>query len=165
MNSFNKVYNWKNIYSYPFSREIQFFFVLGDTNIYTLSKDDFEALKKYLISKNIETMFICSGEDKNEFYVKDFKYEEYFEKYFSNIKDHFISWWENAWIAMSEESFWLVWWDLEFLKFIISEVWEEKIAERFSKFIVEWDAWKINTWASGLLNRENFLDLQWEEKI
>ena len=157
MNNFSKVYNWEDIYSYPFTEEIQSFFVLGNTNVYTLSKEDFETFKKYLVFKNIETLTIVSSGSENKFSIKNLNYEEYFEKYFSNIKDHFIFWWESAWIAMSEESFWLIWGNLEFLKFMICEIWEEKLSERFTNFIVEWDAWKVNTWASKLINRENFL--------
>lgn len=159
MNNINRVFTWISIYQYPFTTEVQNFFILWSTNIYTLWEEDFEAFKKYLIYKNISTVTILSWENKIEYFVKDFLYKDYFETYFSNVKDHFLFWWEIAWIAMSEESFWIVWGNEEFLKFMINEIWEEKLANRLTNFIIEWNARKVETWASSLLNRENIIDV------
>lgn len=159
MENYNEVFNWKDIYSYPFTEKVEYFFVLWYTFTSLLEEIDFNTLKKYLISKSINNINIITDNNLHNIDVEGLNYKEYQEKIFNFKKNYNIFWWTSNSISMSIDGFWLIWWDLEFIKFMIREIWQEELIERFKEFLIEWDWRKIDTWASGLINRKNCIDL------
>lgn len=159
MLKYNTVFNWNSIYEYPFSNQIEAFFIIWWNNINILRENDFNILLNYF---KINKIINISVENKwfiNTFDVKNFNYELYKNTYLWKW-NHNIFWWKNQWIALSEEFFWLIWWDKDFIDFMVKNIWVDDLIERLHSFMNEWESSKKWNWSYNLLNKTNIIEFK-----
>ena len=159
MYNYEKIFNGKSIYLYPFTKEVDYFTILWWTNINILSEDDFNILVSYFKEYNINKISILLRGEKviNNFDVNDFYFSKYKEIYIWKW-DHDIFWNNYSGISLSEEYFALIWGNREFVKYFIDSLGEKKYRNRFKLFSDEWCSDKKWNWAYDLVNLPNFID-------
>lgn len=158
MIKYTEIFNWKLIYEYPFTYKINSFFIMWWNNINIMREKDFNILLDYLKKTGVKNIDICNKWLLESFDLESLNYNIYREKYIWKW-DNNIFWWKNQWISLSEEFFWLVWWDKNFTDFMIKRIWLKELIERFENFSSEWNSHKKWNWSSNLANRKNCIDL------
>lgn len=154
---YNTIFNWKTIYEYPFSDKINTFFIIWWNNVNILREKDFIILLNYLQKEKITHIDIQNQWFLNSFNILEFDFFKYKEQYLWKW-DHNIFWGTNQWISLSEEFFWLVWWDEDFINFMITEIGINELRDRLQIFKDEWNSSKHWTWAYELIHKNNRVD-------